>query len=57
MLVAAGRDRGLRWDEATLDAFIADPRRTVPGIAMDFFGIKDADERADLIAYLKDAAR
>jgi cytochrome c len=56
-LGAVGRACALRWDAATLDAFIADPQRTLPGIAMGFFGIKDADERADLIAYLKDAAR
>ena len=56
-LIEAGRARDLRWDEATLDAFLTDPQRTVPGIAMGFFGIKDVAERADLIAYLKDAAR
>ena len=54
---AALTGRDVRWDAATLDAFLADPQRTVPGIAMGFFGIKDAAERADLIAYLKDAAR
>lgn len=56
-LVEAGRERDLRWDAATLDAFLADPQRAVPGIAMGFFGIKDAAERADLIAYLKAVAR
>jgi cytochrome c2 len=56
-LVEAGRADGLRWDETTLDAFLADPQRTVPGVRMGFFGIPDPDERADLIAYLKAAAR
>jgi cytochrome c len=53
----AVKGRDLTWDAATLDAFLADPQRYLPGIAMGFFGIKDAAERADLIAYLKDAAR
>ncbi len=56
-LIEAGRTRDLRWDETTLDAFLAEPQRYVPGIAMGFFGLREADERADLIAYLKDAAR
>jgi cytochrome c len=44
---------GLVWDEKTLDRFIQDPMKTVPGTAMGYAGIKDAKERADLIAYLK----
>jgi cytochrome c len=55
-LVEAGA-RGLHWDEATIDGFLADPQRTLPGIKMGFFGIPDSDERADLIAYLRNAAR
>jgi cytochrome c len=45
------------WDEATLDRFLADPLRTVPGTAMGYAGIKDPTERSDLIAYLKAAGR
>ena len=44
---------GAVWDEARLDAFIADPVRAVPGSAMGERGIESAAERADLIAYLK----
>lgn len=44
---------GLKWDEATLDKYIADPRGTVPGTKMAFAGIKDAAKRKELIAYLK----
>ena len=56
-LVEAGAARDLRWSETTLDGFLADPQRYVPGLGMGFFGLKDPDERADLIAYLREATR
>jgi cytochrome c len=43
----------LVWNEKTLDRFLADPMKTVPGTSMTYAGVKDARERADLIAYLK----
>jgi cytochrome c len=51
------RQAGWIWNEATLDRFLADPRGVVPGTKMGFAGIPDAAERADLIAYLKEATR
>ena len=42
----------LTWDEKTLDNYIADPQKAVPGNLMPFSGIADATQRADLIAYL-----
>lgn len=44
---------GLAWSEEKLDKYIADPKSVVPNGSMAFAGIKDADDRADLIAYLK----
>ena len=41
------------WDDATLDAFLADPQKAVPGTTMAYGGDADAKERADLVAYLK----
>lgn len=43
------------WNAKTLDRFIADPIKTVPGTAMGYAGVKDPRERADLIAYLEAA--
>ena len=43
----------LTWDAATLDAYLADPRGKVPGTTMNFPGVDDAKERADLVAYLR----
>jgi cytochrome c len=43
------------WSEKTLDRFLANPMAAVPGTAMGYAGIADRKERADLIAYLKQA--
>jgi cytochrome c len=53
-MTAAGRD-GLVWTPETLDAYLADPRRFLPGNAMAFFGLKDSGERQDVIRYLQAA--
>jgi cytochrome c len=45
----------LVWNETTLGRFLADPVKTVPGTTMTYAGIPDAKERADLIAYLRQA--
>ena len=41
------------WDAPTLDTYIANPRGEVPGSKMIFAGVKDAGDRANLIAYLQ----
>jgi len=43
----------ITWDGKTLDAFLANPSKAVPGTSMAYGGDEDAKERADLIAYLK----
>ena len=44
---------GLVWNEKTLDRFLANPLKVVPGTTMTYAGITDPRERADLIAYLR----
>ncbi|HEV3372212.1 MAG TPA: cytochrome c family protein [Xanthobacteraceae bacterium] len=48
---------GLTWTPQTLDTFIADPQKEVPGNRMPFAGMPDAGDRADLIAYLQKATK
>ena len=48
---------GLRWDVATLDRYLADPEETVPGTRMSVPPLADAQERADIIAYLARSGR
>ena len=40
------------WDDAALDAFLANPRGAIPGSRMAFPGIRDPGERVAMIAYL-----
>ena len=40
------------WDQKSLDAYLAEPQKSVPGNLMPFSGIADAKKRGDLIAYL-----
>ena len=47
----------LTWDERTLDRFLTDPPKAVPGTTMTYAGITDPQERTDLIAYLRDAGK
>jgi nitrite reductase (NO-forming) len=42
----------LVWDAATLDAYLLDPQKLVPQNKMPFPGLKTANERKDVIAYL-----
>lgn len=53
----AMKNAGLTWDEATLDKYLADPKALVPGNKMVFVGVKKESQRADLIAYLKEATQ
>ena len=48
---------GVIWNEKTLDHFLENPMKAVPGTKMGYAGVKDPQERADLIAYLKQATR
>lgn len=54
---SAMKQAKLTWDEKTLDRFLADPLKLVPGTTMTYAGIPDPQERADLIAFLRDAGK
>ena len=44
---------GITWDEAALNRWLTDPSAMVPGTKM-FFKIDNAQNRADIIAFLKE---
>jgi cytochrome c2 len=48
---------GITWTAKALDDFIADPQKAVAGNRMPYAGLPDANERADLIAYLEKATK
>lgn len=47
------RRAAVAWNPKTLDAWLADPPAFIPGNLMTFPGIRDAGQRADLIAFLE----
>ncbi len=44
----------LVWNDQTLDRWLAKPTSLVPGTAMAFAGLPNAQDRASVIAYLRD---
>ena len=51
------KSAGIIWNDDTLDEWIKDPQHFIPGNTMTFPGMKDARQRADLLAFLKDATQ
>jgi cytochrome c len=49
----AMKKSGITWTEETLDAYLADPKGYVKGNRMTFLGLRQEQDRADVIAYLK----
>ncbi|QIE54403.1 cytochrome c family protein [Pikeienuella piscinae] len=45
---------GEKWTPENLFHFLENPRKTAPGTAMSFAGLKKPEDRADLIAYLNE---
>lgn len=44
---------GWVWTEEKMMEYLLDPRKAMPGNKMAFAGLKDEQDRKDLIAYLK----
>jgi cytochrome c len=48
----AMKNAGIVWDDKWLNAYLESPQKAVPGNRMPYPGLKDATDRADLVAYL-----
>lgn len=46
-------DSGTIWTKENLDKYLENPQRSMPGTRMIFAGLKDPQDRADIIAYLE----
>jgi cytochrome c len=46
------KTHGGKWDWATMDAWLKNPKAFAPGTKMSFAGIGDAAERANLLVYM-----
>ena len=49
----ANKDKGVIWGQDTLDVYLTNPKKYIPGTKMVFAGLKKKKDRADLIAYLQ----
>lgn len=47
---------GLVWNEENLRAYITDPKAIVPGGSMSYVGLRNEEQRNNLIAYLRQAS-
>ena len=50
------KDAAIVWDEQNLAEYLADPKGYIPKNKMAFKGLKKEKQRADVIAYMKQAS-
>lgn len=55
-MIAYG-ESGKVWDVVTLSAFLEAPKKEVPKTRMAFPGVRKAEDRDNLIAYIEDATK
>lgn len=52
----ANKNSGITWTEEQMYVYLENPQRVVPKTKMIFPGLREAQKRADVIAYLKNPA-
>ena len=55
-MIQHGKD-GLVWNNENLDKYLADPKGFVPKNKMAYPGLKSAEDRANVIAYIDQASK
>ena len=55
-MIQHGKD-GLVWNNETLDKYLADPKGFIAKNKMAFPGLKNAEDRANVIAYIDEASK
>ena len=51
------KNSNIIWNEESLKAYIANPKKYVPGTKMSFPGLKKENQVLDLLEYLKEATK
>lgn len=49
----ANANSGITWTPEKLYQYLENPRRVIPGTKMAFAGLRNGQDRADVIAYLQ----
>ncbi|KAG2217787.1 hypothetical protein INT45_001112 [Circinella minor] len=50
----ANKNKGVVWNDDTLFDYLENPKKYIPGTKMAFAGFKKPQDRADVIAFLKE---
>lgn len=50
----AMKSSGIVWEDATIAAYVKEPKTYIPGNRMAFVGLREEEDIADLLAYLHD---
>lgn len=53
----AMKKSGITWDEKTLAEYLKDPKAKVPDTKMTYIGLRQDQQREDMIAFLKKATQ
>ncbi|KAL1921238.1 uncharacterized protein VTP21DRAFT_10954 [Calcarisporiella thermophila] len=53
----ANKNAAIKWSEETLMEYLINPKKYIPGTKMAFAGFKKEKDRADVVAYLKEATQ
>jgi cytochrome c len=51
------KNSGIVWDDKTLDDYLKDPKGKVPETKMTYIGLRQDQQRQDVIAFLKKATQ
>ncbi|KAL6440487.1 hypothetical protein ACFW04_003186 [Cataglyphis niger] len=46
------KEKAVVWNEKTLNEYLELPKKFIPGTKMAFLGLKKAEDRSDIIAFL-----
>merc|ERR1712154_148330 len=53
----ANKKKGITWGADTLDEYLTNPKKYIPGTKMVFAGLKKKKDRDDLIAFLHEGTK
>ena len=53
----AKKNSGVTWDEATLAAYLANPKTFMPGNKMAFAGLRKPEDVENMVEYLEEASK
>ena len=53
----ANKESGITWTEQEMFVYLKNPKAKIPGTKMAFAGLKKAEDRANVIAYIQEASK